>query len=94
MMFDRNRRLGKIKISNHMMEKEPQLMANIVMRDCIVLSANYLLHEENMEYVIYSPEFDVLDESDVIPEYHCECGDKYDLDGTQIQTTRTWQRIR
>jgi len=54
------RRYGKVKISVDLIEKNPEMISNIVFKDCVVLRAECFYIDNVIEYLIYYPEFDEI----------------------------------
>lgn len=65
---DINDRPGKFKISVELLELKPHLIMQVMAR-CIVTRAEQLWHERVIEYVGYSPDFQLVKMGSRLPEY-------------------------
>jgi hypothetical protein len=87
-MSANERRVGKFRISGHVLTERPIWLCEI-MRRCIILRAGHGFGDE-IEYVAESESFDPLPESGVIPEYTWEAiehpvENNYDEDVVEIE---------
>ncbi len=68
-----NRRIGKLKISSEIIRTNaPQVAEVFKALDAVVVRAEYLYHENAIEYFVISPYFSEVDPTVMPPEYALE----------------------
>lgn len=66
------RRYGKVKVSMAIIDKNPEIISDVVFKGCIILSANYDFISGVIDYLVFSYDFEQLDDWHAAPDYEAE----------------------
>ncbi len=83
-----NRRIGRFAMSRQLVERDEEI-ARAVMGRCVVVRCEMMYMDNTLEYVAISPDFDVVPEGTVVPEYEVRISEG----GSRIEFKRSNARL-
>lgn len=62
-------RIGRVRISDHMIREHPELIVRAVLKDCLIVRCEFVWGSGSLEYTICSMELEVVPPGTMTPLY-------------------------
>lgn len=66
---DFHRRLGRVSISNFIIDEHPEYVARHVLKDAIIIRCEFMLYDNSLEYILRCVDFDPVPMGGMAPRY-------------------------